>query len=61
MVKWSVCEKFHDYLYGARFEVFTDNNPLTYNLTAAKLDATGLRWLAELNTYNFSVNYVAEK
>jgi len=48
-LKWSICEKFHDYFYGARFEVFTDNNPLTYILTTAKLDSTGHRWLEELN------------
>ena len=27
-LKWAVCEKFHEYLYGSKsFEVFTDNNP----------------------------------
>ena len=40
-VKWCVTEKFHEYLYGNRFEVITDNNPLTYILTTTKLDATG--------------------
>ncbi|XP_053380214.1 uncharacterized protein LOC128548783 [Mercenaria mercenaria] len=30
-LKWAITEKFHDYLYGAKFEVLTDNNPLTYN------------------------------
>ena len=39
-VKWSVTERFHEYLYGGHFEVYTDNNPLTYVLTTAKLDAT---------------------
>uniref|UniRef100_A0A672J9G5 Reverse transcriptase/retrotransposon-derived protein RNase H-like domain-containing protein n=1 Tax=Salarias fasciatus TaxID=181472 RepID=A0A672J9G5_SALFA len=29
-LKWAIVEKFHDYLYGARFTVRTDNNPLTY-------------------------------
>ncbi len=29
-LKWSVTEKFHDYLYGSSFTVITDNNPLTY-------------------------------
>ena len=29
-LKWSVCHKFHEYLYGNKFEVLTDNNPLTY-------------------------------
>ena len=47
-LRWAVCEKFHDYLYGQTFEVHTDNNPLTYVLLTAKLDATGHRWLADL-------------
>ena len=38
-LKWSVTERFHEYLYGGSFEVYTDNNPLTYVLTTAKLDA----------------------
>ena len=40
-LKWSVTERFHEYLYGQHFKVYTDNNPLTYILTTAKLDATG--------------------
>lgn len=31
-LKWAVCEKFHDYLYGSNFTVLTDNNPLTYSM-----------------------------
>ena len=42
-LKWSITEKFNDYLYGAEFEVVTDNNPLTYIFTTAKLDAIGHR------------------
>ena len=42
-LKWSVMERFHEYLYGGHFDVYTDNNPLTYILTTAKLDATGQR------------------
>ena len=30
------------------FDVYTDNNPLTYVLTTAKLDAMGHRWVAGL-------------
>ena len=37
--------------------VYTDNNPLTYVLTAAKLDATGHRWLAALAAYNLEIKY----
>ena len=49
------------YLYGGRFEVFTDNNPLTYVLTTAKLDATGQRWVANLANYTFSIKYKSGK
>ncbi|XP_024146840.2 uncharacterized protein LOC112157953 [Oryzias melastigma] len=56
-LKWAVVEKFHDYLYGARFTVRTDNNPLTYVLTTAKLNAVGHRWLAALATYDFNIQY----
>lgn len=56
-LKWAVVDKFHDYLYGAKFTVCTDNNSLTYVLTTAKLNATGHRWLAALATYDFDVKY----
>lgn len=47
-LKWAVCDILHDYLYGSQFQVVTDNNPLTYILSKAKLDATGQRWVAAL-------------
>ena len=56
-LKWSICDKFKDYLYGHRFTVLTNNNPVTYVLTTAKLDATGHRWLAALSTFNFDIKY----
>ncbi|MCG8034660.1 MAG: DDE-type integrase/transposase/recombinase, partial [Candidatus Thiodiazotropha taylori] len=60
-LKWAITDKFHDYLYGNHFQVCTDNNPLTYVLTSAKLDATGHRWLAALGVYNFSLKYKSGK
>ena len=57
-LKWAVSEQFRDYLYYApEFTVFTDNNPLTYVLTTAKLNATGLRWVGELSDFNFNIKY----
>lgn len=56
-LKWAIVDKFHDYLYGHQFKVMTDNNPLTYVLTTAKLDATGHRWLAALAAYEFEILY----
>ena len=60
-LKWSVTDKFRDYLYGSSFKVVTENNPLTYVLTSAKVDATGHRWLAELSCYNFTIEYRSGK
>ena len=55
-LKWSITERFHEYLYGWHFEVYSDNNPLTYILTIAKLDATGQRSVASLANYNFKTS-----
>lgn len=60
-LKWAIVEKFHDYLYGSQFTVVTDNNPLTYLLTTAKLDAASYRWLAALSTFTFNIKYRAGK
>ena len=56
-LKWAIPDKFHEYLYGSKFQVFIDNNPLTYVLTTAKIDATGHRWVAALSNYTFSITY----
>ncbi|KAF0035369.1 hypothetical protein F2P81_013127 [Scophthalmus maximus] len=39
-LKWAITDKFHDHLYGRKFSVLTDNSPLKYVMTSAKLDAT---------------------
>ena len=58
-LKWSVTDRFHEYLYSGDFEIYTDYNPLTYILTTAKLDATGQRWAASLANYKFKIFYRA--
>ena len=60
-LKWAVTENFRDYLYTNQFNVCTDNNPLTYVLTSAKLDATGHRGLAALSNFNFKLIYRSGK
>ena len=60
-LKWPVIERFHEYLYGGHFEVYMDNNLLTYFLTTARLDAMGQRWVASLANYNFKIFYRSEK
>ena len=60
-LKWAITDRFHKYLYGGQFDVYTDNNPLTYILTSAKLDATGQRWVASLPNYDFHIFYKSGK
>ena len=57
-LKWAVTKRFHDIPIWREFEVYTDNNPLMYVLTIAKLDATGQRWIASLANYLF--NYITK-
>ena len=56
-LKWAITDKFHEYLYGSGFQLYTDKNLLTYVLTMAKLDATGHRWVAALSNYTFNILY----
>ena len=48
-------------MYGNTIDVYTDNNPLTYVLTTAKLDTMGHRWIAGLANYNFHIHYKSRK
>ena len=60
-LKWAVVKKFHEYLYGSTFNVYTNNNLLTYILTTAKLDAASHCWVTSLANYNFRLHYQAGK
>ncbi|KAM9757963.1 uncharacterized protein ACNS7B_005082 [Menidia menidia] len=59
-LKWAITEKFKDYLTGAQFTVFTDNNPVAH-LQTAKLGAVEQRWVAQLASFDFEVKYRAGK
>ena len=50
-------QKYRDLLLGTEFIVFTDNNPLSYLQTTAKLGATETRWAAELAQFTFTIKY----
>ena len=57
-LKWAVTEHFRDYLlYAPVVEVYTDNNPLVYVLSSAKLNATGQRWVNQLADFNLNLHY----
>ena len=59
--KWTVVKKFPKYLYRLTFDIYTNNNPLTYVLTMAKLDAVSHWWVVSLANYNFQLYYREEK
>ena len=57
-LQWAITDQFHDYLYGGdTFEVYTDNNPLTYVFSTAKLDVCSHSWIARLANYKFNIHY----
>ena len=60
-LKWAVAEKFREYLLGSELVVYTDNNSLTYLQSKSKLKAIEKRWVAELASFNFRIEYRAGK
>ena len=56
-LKWAITDQFPEYLYRGNFDVYTDNNPLMYILTSAKLNAIDQCWVAALANYNFWLHY----
>ena len=59
-LKWSIADKFREYLIGSKTEVRTDHNPLTH-LNTAKLGATEQRWVAQLAPFDLEIKYVPGK
>ena len=53
-LKWSVCDKFKDYLLSSKFTVFMDNNLLCY-IKSSKLGAGQIHWLSKLALYDFDI------
>ena len=57
-LKWAITEQFLEYLQYRPFTMLTDNNPHTYILSTANLDALGHRWVAALASYNMTIKYL---
>ena len=55
-LKWAVTEKFQDNLLGLWFQVYMDNNLLTY-VQESKLGALQIWWLSELVLFDFTIKY----
>eukprot|EP00795_Rhopilema_esculentum_P008615 gene8615-14627_t len=53
-LKCDVTEQFRDYLFSApKFTIYTDNNPLTYVMSTAKLNSM----IASLADFEFTIKY----
>lgn len=59
-LKWTMTEKFREYLLGHTSVVYTDNNPLSH-LSSAKLGATEQRWTAQLAAFDFEIKYRSDR
>lgn len=60
-LRWSVCQKFRDYLHHSFVDVYTDSNPVVYILQKLEIDAVSQRWCAELAKYDFKIHYRSGK
>ena len=57
-VVWA-CERFHIYLYGRNFELWTDHKPFEFIYSAhSKPSARIERWALRLQPYSFKVKYL---
>jgi hypothetical protein len=52
-----VLKIWRHYLYGSRFEVFSDHKSLKYLFDQKELNMRQRRWLELLKDYDFSLNY----
>ena len=58
---WAGTVKFRDYVLGRKVTAVTDNNPLTYVLGKAHLDAHGQRWVNDLAQCDLDIKYRSGK
>ena len=57
-LNWAMTEQFREYLQYQPFFVRPFNNPLTYVMTTANLDAIRHRCVVAIGGYNFEIKYV---
>ena len=55
------CRHFHHYLWGTRFTVVTDHQPLTSVFKRKTKSPRMNRWILEMREYNYEIQYVKGK
>lgn len=51
-------KKFRYYLYGNKFVVYTDHDPLKYLKTCKNISGKRARWILDLEEYDFEIKYI---
>ena len=52
---------FRPYIYGTKFNVVVDNNPLTWLKTSQYVSARLMRWATEIQSHNFEIKHRSGK
>ncbi|KII72736.1 Transposon Tf2-9 polyprotein [Thelohanellus kitauei] len=55
------CRKFRHYLYGKKFILMTDHNPLVYLRKTKNINGRRARWIMELEEYNYEISHIKGK
>lgn len=55
-IYWAL-QTFRNYLYGSKFKILTDHQPLTFSLSAKNTNAKLKRWKAYLEEHDYSIEY----
>ncbi len=55
------CQNFHHYLWGTRFTIVTDHQPLTSIFKRKTKSPRMNRWILEMREYNYDIQYVQGK
>jgi hypothetical protein len=53
------CERFHEFLFGKTFELFTDHKPLEFIFSAKSRPCARVeRWVLRMQSYNYVVRHI---
>ncbi len=55
------CRHFHHYLWGTKFTILTDHQPLTSIFKKKTKSARMNRWIMEMREYHYNIKYVQGK
>jgi transposase InsO family protein len=60
-LKWAMTEKFKEYLHHNKVFIITDNNPLSYLKTTKSLSPKEVKWVAQIDKFDYEIKYRSGK